>query len=133
MNDLLCQLPPKIWAAGQLLSVAVTPLTLAPGRLVTDFTGFMLNIRSDPLWPRIGINASQLVLSAVDPLGQGWPLVLTVSGALVSSVPTFVFTMVNGSGIMRYAFDVWGQLNGGEIQLVRPWWLTCGARVEAIP
>lgn len=128
MQSLIVE-PALKWAAGQATVLSITPLTLPVGRSVTDFSTFTLTIRQDPLWPRTGDALANR--PTADPIAQSWPVVLTAAGTLVSSVPTFEFTVPSGAGIERYSLDVWGTLSaGGEVQLVRATWLTVNGRVK---
>lgn len=123
--------PALEWAAGQSMRVQLSPLTLPAGRVLGDFTSFALAIRADPLWPRVG--TAKTDADSADPLGDGWPLVASATGAVVSGVVTFDVTAPLETGVKRYALDAWGTLSGGgSVQLVRATWLTAGARVVAL-
>lgn len=109
------------------MTVQITPLTLPAGRQLTDFSSFTLTIRQDPSWPRTG--ALSATRNTADPIAEGWTAVVTATGSLVNSIPTFTFTMPSAAGIERYAVDVWGNLAaGGQVQLVQATWLTAAGR-----
>lgn len=123
-------IPPLRLVSGGAYVVSLSPLTLPAGRVVADFSGWTLTVREDPDWPRSG--ATEAARDAADPKGDGWAVVLTVTGTVVDGVVTFALTMVAPAGYRRYSVDAWGALSaGGEIQVVEPLWLTCGARDKA--
>lgn len=123
-------IPPLKWAAGQTMVVSLSPLTLPAGRVLGDFSAWTLTVREDPKWPRSG--ATEAARDAADPIADGWAVALTATGTVVDGAATFAFTMVAGAGYRRYSIDAWGALSaGGEIQVVEPLWLTCGARDKA--
>jgi hypothetical protein len=127
----LIQYPAVTIAAGQKTTIRLSPLTLPTGRVIGDFASFALAVREDPEWPRSG--ATEAARHRADPIADGWEVVVTAAGELdEDDVITFTFTMDAGAGADRYSYDAWGTLSaGGEIQLVRATWVTCGARVVA--
>lgn len=128
--------PALEWAADQLMTVRLSPLTLPSGRVLADFSAFTLTIRADPLWssetkgrPR---GSATIAADTADPVGDGWPVVLTATGANVGGVVTFSFDAPAAAGRKRYALDVVGSLaGGGDVQLVYSTWLTVLPRVTA--
>lgn len=124
------QEPALVLTSGATYTLRVSPLRLASGRLLADYSGFVLTVRTDPLWPRSG--ASLYAKPQADPIADAWPVAVQVSGALVNSVPTFTFTMPSAAGIELYALDVWAGLSGGgSVPLVNSRWVTALGRVTA--
>lgn len=127
---LILDTPVLRWAAGARRTVRLSPLTLPAGRTLSDFSGYTLTIRADPLFPRDG--SALAAAAAADPRGDGWAVAATVAGAVVAGVVQFEATAPADAGERRYALDVWAALAaGGETELVPATWLTVGARVKA--
>lgn len=107
-------------------TVVVSPITLASGRTLADWSSFVLTARADPRWPRKGSDASAASTAVLDPAGDGWPEAASVAGAVVGSTLEFdVAAYTFAPGAKRYAFDVYG-IGGtaGDSPLVTATWLT---------
>jgi hypothetical protein len=115
--------------SGQRTTLVLDPLALPTGRTVADYSAFRLAVRKDPDWPR---DRTQK-FDELDPDGDGWDVSVTADGELNDDgEPEFTFDAPTSPGRYRYVYDVWGTLTtGGEVPLVRGYWLTVLPRVAA--
>ncbi len=113
--------PVLSWSATQKSRVVLSPITLPAGRTLADFDAFTLTIREDPKFPRTGAAVSD----NINPLGDGWAVSVTSSGAVVGSTLVFDFASPSAPGYRRYSMDV--RATGGTagpVSLLRSTWLT---------
>jgi hypothetical protein len=114
--------------AVQRTTIVLDPLTLPTGRVLGDFSAYRLVMRRDPDWPRDRTER----FDELDPEGDGWTVVVTADGDVDDGEVSFTFDAPELPGRYRYVYDVWATLTaGGEVQLVRGYWLTVLPRVAA--
>jgi hypothetical protein len=119
--------PEVEWPAGQVTNVIVT-VDLPSGHVLTNWASFLLTLREDPKYPRVG----DVDCQNADPTAEGWASTLTASGSVASSTTlSFSLTTPAGAGWRRYAMDVWG-IGGaaGNVCLFPTTWVSISPRTR---
>lgn len=110
---------------GQAQQLILDPITLPGSRTLADWAAFVLTFRTAPEWP---LSRDDRVANP-DPVALGWPVVLTVSGAVDGTTVVFDMDETDSLNLVagpigRTAFDAWGTGGtAGDVQLVPPTWI----------